>query len=180
MIFDKMYELLLGDLKQIITQDVIKILEERDIQYHNYFTKMEVMAQKINDLHNKLNSISRLGNVGGEKYLAEQLKLINGFGDGLNNVYQEFQDFRKDTIAAFVNLGVTVDRIDQSNRQQSIRELDMTVRTTNCLLAENIYTVGELCNCTESDLLKTPNFGKRCLQEVKDTLAELGLKLKDR
>ena len=175
-----MYELLLGDLKQIITQDVIKILEERDIQYHNYFTKMEVMAQKINDLHNKLNSISKFSNPGGEKYLAEQIKLINGFGDGLNNVYQEFQDFRKDTIAAFVNLGVTVDRIDQSNRQQSIRELDMTVRTTNCLLAENIYTVGELCNCTESDLLKTPNFGKRCLQEVKDTLAELGLKLKDR
>ena len=179
MILDKMYQLLIDDIRQKINDDLAKTIDERDAQYHLFFKKIELMTQKIHELHLKVNTLSKFDRGNIEQYISDNQRLINSYSEGVHNVYKEFQDFRKDTIAAFVNLGVTVDRLDQSNKQQSIKELNTCVRTTNCLLAENIYTVGYLCNCTERDLLKIPNFGKRCLLEVKNLLAGLGLKLKD-
>lgn len=58
-----------------------------------------------------------------------------------------------------------------------IEELDLTVRSTNCLKAENIYFVGDLVQRTETELMKTPNFGKKSLTEISDVLAQHDLSL---
>lgn len=58
-----------------------------------------------------------------------------------------------------------------------VDELELTVRSANCLKAENIYFIGDLIQRTEMELLKTPNLGKKSLTEIKDVLAAKGLSL---
>ncbi|MCR9276349.1 MAG: DNA-directed RNA polymerase subunit alpha [Pseudomonadaceae bacterium] len=58
-----------------------------------------------------------------------------------------------------------------------VDDLELTVRSANCLKAENIYFIGDLIQRTEVELLKTPNLGKKSLTEIKDVLASRGLSL---
>jgi DNA-directed RNA polymerase subunit alpha len=58
-----------------------------------------------------------------------------------------------------------------------IDDLELTVRSANCLKAESIYYIGDLVQKTEVELLKTPNLGKKSLTEIKDVLAQRGLSL---
>jgi DNA-directed RNA polymerase alpha subunit len=53
---------------------------------------------------------------------------------------------------------------------KSIDDLELTVRSHNCLTAENIKTIGQLVTKTENDLLKTPNLGRKSLKEIKEEL----------
>ena len=55
--------------------------------------------------------------------------------------------------------------------------LELTVRSANCLKAENIYYIGDLIQRTETELLKTPNLGRKSLNEIKEVLASRGLTL---
>ncbi|MYN12680.1 DNA-directed RNA polymerase subunit alpha [Pusillimonas sp. TS35] len=72
-----------------------------------------------------------------------------------------------------------------SGRQQQIDpvllrpvdDLELTVRSANCLKAENIYYIGDLIQRTENELLKTPNLGRKSLNEIKEVLAARGLTL---
>ena len=58
-----------------------------------------------------------------------------------------------------------------------VDELELTVRSANCLKAENIYYIGDLIQRTENELLKTPNLGRKSLNEIKEVLAQRGLTL---
>lgn len=58
-----------------------------------------------------------------------------------------------------------------------VEDLELTVRAANCLKAENINYIGDLAQCTENDLLKTPNLGKKSLLEIKRVLAQKNLNL---
>jgi DNA-directed RNA polymerase subunit alpha len=58
-----------------------------------------------------------------------------------------------------------------------VDELELTVRSANCLKAENIYYIGDLVQRTETELLKTPNLGRKSLNEIKEVLAARGLTL---
>jgi len=58
-----------------------------------------------------------------------------------------------------------------------VDELELTVRSANCLKAENIYYIGDLVQRTETELLKTPNLGRKSLNEIKEVLASRGLAL---
>lgn len=58
-----------------------------------------------------------------------------------------------------------------------VDDLELTVRSANCLKAENIYYIGDLIQRTENELLKTPNLGRKSLNEIKDVLAAHGLTL---
>lgn len=60
---------------------------------------------------------------------------------------------------------------------QPVDDLELTVRSANCLKAENIFRIGELVQKTEVELLKTPNLGKKSLTEIKDVLLMKGLSL---
>jgi DNA-directed RNA polymerase subunit alpha len=58
-----------------------------------------------------------------------------------------------------------------------VDELELTVRSANCLKAENIFYIGDLIQRTENELLKTPNLGRKSLNEIKEVLASRGLTL---
>lgn len=58
-----------------------------------------------------------------------------------------------------------------------VDDLELTVRSANCLKAENIYYIGDLIQRSENELLKTPNLGRKSLNEIKDVLAARGLTL---
>jgi DNA-directed RNA polymerase subunit alpha len=91
-------------------------------------------------------------------------------------------------LAVFAQLeGVELSAFDQpaqSRTQQfdpillrPVDELELTVRSANCLKAENIYYIGDLIQRTENELLKTPNLGRKSLNEIKEVLASRGLTL---
>ncbi|MEX0834634.1 MAG: DNA-directed RNA polymerase subunit alpha C-terminal domain-containing protein, partial [Nitriliruptor sp.] len=60
-----------------------------------------------------------------------------------------------------------------------IEDLDLSVRSYNCLKREGVGTVGELLDRTEQDLLEIRNFGSKSVDEVKEKLVELGVALKE-
>lgn len=63
------------------------------------------------------------------------------------------------------------------NLLRSVDELDLSVRAENCLQAANIKYIGDLVQKTEAEMLKTKNFGRKSLKEIKELLAEMGLSL---
>ena len=87
-------------------------------------------------------------------------------------------------LAAFVDLEAIAEQEAKKEQNDfdplllmSIEELELTVRSTNCLKAESIFLIGDLIQRSEFDLLKTPNLGKKSLNEIKDVLASKGLSL---
>jgi len=87
-------------------------------------------------------------------------------------------------LAAFVDLDAIAEQEAKKEQNdfdplllRSIEELELTVRSTNCLKAESIFLIGDLIHKTEFDLLKTPNLGKKSLNEIKDVLASKELSL---
>ena len=60
-------------------------------------------------------------------------------------------------------------------RSKSVEELELSVRSSNCLRAAEIKTIGELVQKPESEMLKFRNFGRKSLKEIQDILAEMGL-----
>jgi len=92
----------------------------------------------------------------------------------------------QDQLSAFVTLDdITESEVSQENEKPAIDpillrpvdDLELTVRSANCLKAENIFLIGDLIQRTEVELLKTPNLGKKSLTEIKDVLATRGLSL---
>jgi DNA-directed RNA polymerase subunit alpha len=61
------------------------------------------------------------------------------------------------------------------NLLRKVDELELSVRSANCLKNENIFYIGDLIQMSEADMLKTPNFGRKSLNEIKDLLAGMGL-----
>ncbi|NCG06035.1 MAG: DNA-directed RNA polymerase subunit alpha [Gammaproteobacteria bacterium] len=84
-----------------------------------------------------------------------------------------FVDLEGQTQAAAAEAADEVDPI----LLRPVDDLELTVRSANCLKAENIYYIGDLVQRTEVELLKTPNLGKKSLTEIKDVLASRGLSL---
>ena len=87
-------------------------------------------------------------------------------------------------LAVFVDLESQGDPVAEERRDEidpvlirPVDDLELTVRSANCLKAENIYCIGDLIQRTEVELLKTPNLGKKSLTEIKDVLASRGLSL---
>lgn len=87
-------------------------------------------------------------------------------------------------IAVFVNLESTEIEAEAVEEAQvdpvllrPVDDLELTVRSANCLKAENINNIGDLVRRTEVELLKTPNLGKKSLNEIKEVLAAHGLEL---
>lgn len=90
----------------------------------------------------------------------------------------------QDQLSTFVDLKAKVEPAPQKDEAEidpilvrPVDDLELTVRSANCLKAENIYYIGDLIQRTEVELLKTPNLGKKSLTEIKDVLASRGLSL---
>ncbi len=89
-----------------------------------------------------------------------------------------------DQLSMFADLKGTPLPIEQPKSPQvdpvllrPVDDLELTVRSANCLKAENIYYIGDLIQRTEVELLKTPNLGRKSLNEIKEVLASRGLTL---
>lgn len=87
-------------------------------------------------------------------------------------------------LAVFVDLQSQVASVPEEPEDEidpillrPVDDLELTVRSANCLKAEDIYYIGDLIQRTEVELLKTPNLGKKSLTEIKDVLATRGLSL---
>ena len=96
------------------------------------------------------------------KILKEQLTVFINFEEE-----QEFE-LREESPAE--------DKVNE-NLLRSVDELDLSVRAENCLQAANIKYIGDLVQKTEAEMLKTKNFGRKSLKEIKELLAEMGLSL---
>lgn len=90
----------------------------------------------------------------------------------------------QDQISVFVDLRANEEEQPESKGIEidpillrPVDDLELTVRSANCLKAENINYIGDLIQRTEVELLKTPNLGKKSLTEIKDVLAQYGLSL---
>ena len=84
-------------------------------------------------------------------------------------------------LAIFSNRVNADDKVEKNDSdrvfESPIDDLELTVRSLNCLKAEGVYYIGELIKKTEVELLKTPNLGKKSLLEIKTALGQRGLAL---
>jgi DNA-directed RNA polymerase subunit alpha len=93
----------------------------------------------------------------------------------------------KDQLQIFINFDEEAETqgVDQTeetrkineNLYRSVDELELSVRSANCLKNANIHLIGDLVQKSEAEMLKTQNFGRKSLNEIKDILAEMGLSL---
>jgi DNA-directed RNA polymerase subunit alpha len=91
----------------------------------------------------------------------------------------------KDHMAIFINFEETPDVVEEPVERaaghmneilnRSVEELELSVRSYNCLKNANIQTIGDLVQKTEAEMLRTKNFGRKSLNEIKEILAGLGL-----
>lgn len=93
----------------------------------------------------------------------------------------------KDQLTIFINFEETYEPSDEpvseeqeklnENLDKSVDELELSVRSANCLQNANIRYIGELVQRSEAEMLKTKNFGRKSLKEIKEILSEMGLQL---
>jgi DNA-directed RNA polymerase subunit alpha len=87
-----------------------------------------------------------------------------------------FINFDETEEAPAIELPKSEEKLNE-NLFRSVDELELSVRSANCLQNANIKTIGDLVQKTEADMLKTKNFGRKSLKEIKEILAEMGLSL---
>ncbi len=97
------------------------------------------------------------------KILKEQVQIFINFDEEQEPEYEE--DSAQNEI------------LQNENLYRSVDELELSVRSANCLQNANIKLIGELVQKTEADMLKTKNFGRKSLREIKEILATMGLQL---
>ncbi|HTX34598.1 MAG TPA: DNA-directed RNA polymerase subunit alpha [Bryobacteraceae bacterium] len=93
----------------------------------------------------------------------------------------------KDHMAIFINFEEVPEQAEEISERgldkmnevlnRSVEELELSVRSYNCLKNANIQTIGELIQKTEAEMLRTKNFGRKSLNEIKEILANMGLSL---
>ena len=95
------------------------------------------------------------------RILQDQLQLFINFDEPRQRVQEEAQD----------------DLPFNRNLLRKVDELELSVRSANCLKNDNIVYIGDLVQKTEQEMLRTPNFGRKSLNEIKEVLASMGLSL---
>mgnify|MGYP001081102576 CR=1 FL=1 len=116
--------------------------------------------------------------------------ILDIFTDGTispENALAEAAKIAKDHFAIFINFDESLvnssDEVDEEEERikkllnTSVEELELTVRSSNCLKNANIKTIGDLTKKTEEEIAKTRNFGKKSLSEIKEKLKEWNLSL---
>jgi DNA-directed RNA polymerase subunit alpha len=114
------------------------------------------------------------GAVGPEDALAFAARILQ---DQLN-VFVNFEEPRKDMVGVAGGAAEAIpDLAFNPAFLKKVDELELSVRSANCLKNDNIVYIGDLVQKTEAEMLRTPNFGRKSLNEIKEVLAQMGLHL---
>jgi len=97
------------------------------------------------------------------RILIDQISIFAGFSEDDEGVKEDSEKSKQEEF--------------NENLYRSVDELELSVRSTNCLKNANIRLIGELVQLPESEILKTPNFGKKSLEEIQKVLSDMGLHL---
>ena len=108
------------------------------------------------------------------RILQDQLQLFVNFDEALAPVSTE----RRESALPAAPVDIEADT-NQLNRYllKKVDELELSVRSANCLKNDNIIYIGDLVQKTEAEMLRTPNFGRKSLNEIKEVLSSMGLRL---
>ncbi|MCX7946791.1 MAG: DNA-directed RNA polymerase subunit alpha [Hydrogenophilus sp.] len=123
-------------------------------------------VERRTDLDRLVLEVETNGSVDGVELVRQAARL-------LIDQFEVFAHLKGEERPQVVERETTIDPI----LLRTIDDLSLTVRSANCLKAENIYYVGDLIQKTEQELLKTPNLGRKSLNEIKEVLAQHGLTL---
>lgn len=89
----------------------------------------------------------------------------------------------QDQLQVFINFEEVEEEVEEKdelpfnkNLLKKVDELELSVRSANCLKNENIVYIGDLVRKTEGEMLRTPNFGRKSLNEIKEVLSDMGLR----
>ncbi|NBW81290.1 DNA-directed RNA polymerase subunit alpha [bacterium] len=134
------------------------------------FSVAETRVGQRSDFNKLVLEVSTNGAVSPEDALAYSAKI-------LKDQVSVFINFQEADEEAPVAETVTVDARVNESLYKSVDELELSVRAANCLENAGIRYIGELVVRSESEMLKTKNFGRKTLNEIKDILAEMGLHL---
>lgn len=134
------------------------------------FSVAETRVGQRSDFNKLVLEVSTNGAVSPEDALAYSAKI-------LKDQVSVFINFQEADEEAPVAETVTVDARVNESLYKSVDELELSVRAANCLENAGIRYIGELVMRSESEMLKTKNFGRKTLNEIKDILAEMGLHL---
>ena len=94
----------------------------------------------------------------------------------LQDQLQLFINFDEPQQAALGKSSMTICRSNR-NLLRKVEELELSVRSANCLKNDNIVYIGDLVQKSEQEMLRTPNFGRKSLNEIKEVLTNMGLTL---
>src|SRR5438309_12100428 len=110
------------------------------------------------------------GSISPEEALSDAALIVRGHLDIFINVKDMEETISRPAVA---------ESITESNKNllRSVNELELSVRAANCLKNANIKTIADLVQKTEGEMLRTKNFGKKSLNEIKEILTEMGLGL---
>jgi len=135
----------------------------------------QVMAARVaqrTDLDKLEITIETNGAIGPEEALRESVRILQDQLAVFGSIHPE-QDVEGQKTEDSANNPPPLDPI----LLRPVDDLELTVRSANCLKAESIYFIGDLIQRTENELLKTPNLGRKSLNEIKEVLAAHGLTL---
>lgn len=133
------------------------------------FTVSNARVGQITDYDKLLLEVSTDGSVRPDDAVAYAAKI-------LKEQLQIFINFDEDVEEAEKELTEESRKINE-NLYRSVEELELSVRSANCLKNADIRLIGDLVQRSEAEMLKTQNFGRKSLNEIKDILAEMGLTL---
>jgi DNA-directed RNA polymerase subunit alpha len=154
--------------------DIINDSLNNWIHLDAFFSPIEKVTYKVENskLGNKLNleKLTIFVNTNGTISALDAIKITAKILTNQLSIFMDFDTPKKEK-------NILDDKKINPNFFKTINSLNLTVRSANCLKAENIYYIGDLIQKSESELLKTPNLGKKSLAEIKNILATMNLSL---
>lgn len=133
------------------------------------FTVSNARVENVTDYDKLVMEIWTDGSVKPDDALAYAAKIVK-------DQVQLFINFEESIAAVGAGPGESIEP-PNANLYRPVEELELSVRSANCLKNANIRLIGELVQKSEAEMLKTQNFGRKSLNEIKDILAEMGLGL---
>lgn len=162
--------------------------EAREAARANQKLLMPLLMKKLDEFEFSVRTGNCLKNDGlvylGDLLIKTEVEMLRTSNFGRKSL----NEIKKELAQLGLHLGMEIGRWPPNNIDALValagtpfvtlvEDLELSVRSANCLKNDNIVYVGELVQRTEAEMLRTPNFGRRSLNEIKEALAQLGLHL---